>query len=500
MTRVSMILALICIAATTAGAQATLQGPLPASEKDYPWLAAHRVQTKVDLAKLGYTEEEFLVSGTANVYTWNRDGSTSVKKANAPYTTRILIRRPSDPAKFSGTVILEPFENARSYDWSFLWAASHDYFTEHGDAWVGVTHNPQAVDAIKKFNPARYASLSLANPTPDETCGPQNARSPGEPGLQFDMLSQVGTLLKSANGPLRGFRVQYIFPTSHTGEIVTYAHAIHSSAKLPDGKPVFDGYLIKGDQAPIAISRCDPAPGPNDDRRITRNVGVPVIRVIAQGDVVDAYPLRRADSDAPNDRFRWYEVAAAPHMDIRYYQHMPMTQDQTAAGVPAFPGIWPFAYQCDVPIGGLLELPVFQTSLNAAFNHLDRWVRNGTAPPKAAPMIVNNPNTPQAAIATDENGNGRGGIRSAYVDVPAATYITHTPGQAVCRNLGYKIPFDWAKMEALYGSSKNYQTKVSQRADELVKAGWLLESDAKRVKADSIAPPPATPRAQTNVK
>jgi hypothetical protein len=206
-------------------------------------LAAHRVQAKVDLPKLGYVEEEFVVSGSANVYDWQPAGSIVAKKSNAPYTTRILVRRPANPARFSGTVILEPFENTRSYDWSFLWSTSHEYFTERGDAWVGVTHNPQAVDAIKKINPARYASLSLANPKPDEVCGPANAKSPAEAGLKFDMLSQVGALLKSANGPIQGSRVQYIYGTSHTGEIVTYMNAVHSSAKLADGKPVFDGYL-----------------------------------------------------------------------------------------------------------------------------------------------------------------------------------------------------------------------------------------------------------------
>jgi hypothetical protein len=53
-------------------------------------------------------------------------------------------------------------------------------FTEHGDAWVGVTHNPQA--------------------THNETCGPQNTRSDSEPGLKFDarsLRSSKATLLQA---------------------------------------------------------------------------------------------------------------------------------------------------------------------------------------------------------------------------------------------------------------------------------------------------------------
>src|SRR5215831_15758476 len=112
--------------------------PVPVTADSFPFLAASRVQELDDLPKLGYVEEEFLISGTANVYDWKADGSLAVKTPNAPYTT----------------VILEPFENARKFDWSFLWAISHDYFTEHGDAWVGVTHNPQPIESLKKFNPA----------------------------------------------------------------------------------------------------------------------------------------------------------------------------------------------------------------------------------------------------------------------------------------------------------------------------------------------------------
>src|SRR6185295_7993231 len=103
-----------------------------------------------------------------------------------------------------------------------------------------------------------------ANPKPDETCGPTPTRSPTEVGLQFDMFSQIGALLKSANGPLAGRKADYIYMTSHAGEMVTYMNAVHSTAKLADGKPVYDGYLIKGDSGPIAISRCSAAPPAND--------------------------------------------------------------------------------------------------------------------------------------------------------------------------------------------------------------------------------------------
>ena len=72
-------------------------GPIPVTADSYPLMAAGTLQDPVDLPRLGYVEEEFFVSGTANVYDWAPDGALTVKTPNAPYTTRILVRRPADP-------------------------------------------------------------------------------------------------------------------------------------------------------------------------------------------------------------------------------------------------------------------------------------------------------------------------------------------------------------------------------------------------------------------
>src|ERR1700684_1897018 len=64
------------------------------------------------LESVGYVEQEFLVEGVARSFalTGERtpDGRWSVKEdAEAPYVTRILVRRPVDPAAFIGTVAVE---------------------------------------------------------------------------------------------------------------------------------------------------------------------------------------------------------------------------------------------------------------------------------------------------------------------------------------------------------------------------------------------------------
>src|ERR1041385_3983480 len=77
-------------------------GPVPVTADSYPFMAANHSTPSFDLSKAGYTEEEFMVSGAANVYDWAADGTMNVKTPNAPYGTRILVRRPSNPARFSG--------------------------------------------------------------------------------------------------------------------------------------------------------------------------------------------------------------------------------------------------------------------------------------------------------------------------------------------------------------------------------------------------------------
>jgi ABC-type glycerol-3-phosphate transport system substrate-binding protein len=66
----------------------------------------------VDLEDSGYVEHEYAASGTATSYTASGelagDGRwTFAPDGSAPYQTRVLVRRPSDPEQFSGTVVVE---------------------------------------------------------------------------------------------------------------------------------------------------------------------------------------------------------------------------------------------------------------------------------------------------------------------------------------------------------------------------------------------------------
>ena len=520
---VLLVLFVLVCATTPAAAQGavpvpTVTGPIAVTAQSYPSMSASRIQDVVDLPKAGYVEEEFFVTGRANVYDWGADSTLTVKTAAAPYTTRILVRRPADPRRFSGNVIVELPNMVRRFDWSMTWALSHDYFLEHGDVWVGLSHAPVGVEALKMFNATRYAPLSMANPTPTVACPaappaaagrqggtapvpapvPAPAPSPVEEGLKWDIISQVGALLRAPSSVLSGFTVQRVYLTSHVGELPTYIAAIHPQARLADGRPVYDGYVVYRNVTLVRINQCAAAPAATDPRTILRNVSVPVMRIIpGETDVLNTFARRREDSDAPGDRYRHYELAGAPHVDREMFRRFPSREEQTAVGTPPYLSFWPFLNVCDVE-GDLLEIPIQIYAGDAAFANMDRWVKDGAAPPRALRISIENGGTPQARVVKDQHGNALGGVRSPYLDVPNATYYVSRPGALLapgvrCEEIGFKTPFSWAKMAALYGSPKGYLSKVNQSVDRLVKERWLTESDGRTIKAEgATAAQPAT--------
>jgi hypothetical protein len=472
-------IAILCFAlpifAATSGSQATSLPkltPVPVTADSHPLLAADHMLVPLDLQKAGYLEEEFIVSGTANVYDWAADGSLTVKTPNAPYSTRILVRRPANRARFSGHAIVELMNPARRFDWGMLSGYSRDSFIEHGDAWIGVTM-PGSLKSLQKFNPTRYpASLGFTNPNPTEACAVGRGdtaptTSDQEDGLRWDMLSQVGAALKSPTG----LNARYVYMTSQGADILTYAAAIQTHATLENGKPVYDGFLIKTPGGVSRIRRCGPAIPRDDPRHTVHSIGVPVIEVVAQGEIGDEY--RRPDSDDPNDRFRIYEVAGTAHIEKWAYRELPDYPDQLATlGAPGQgTAAWPFATHCDPEIP-LQEHPLLKYIFDGAFVNLEQWASKGIAPPKAERITV-------------KDGVATGGVRSPYVDVPAASYTYTSPGPGTCRELGSTTPFDSAKIDSLYGSRKNYAAKVAQSAERMVKDRWITESDAKKIKAEA---------------
>ena len=461
---------------------------VPATFDSHPLLALAYAENGPNLPSYGFVENEYFVSGTANVYSWASDGSISILTPNTPYTTRILVRMPKDPSKFSGNVIVELMNPAHRMDYDLVWGGAHDYFLSHNDAWVGVTFSPVTLGTLKLFNASRYGSLSMANPVPFRGPSCTTADPTGEPGLEWDIISQVGALLRSGNAssPLAGFNVEHVYGTAQTGgDLPGYINAIAPLAKLSSGKPVFDGYLVKDSGSPGRINQCAVKPAEGDPRSIDRPPHVPIIRVLAQDDsFVFGYfhPYERPDSDDPNDLYRLYEVPGPNEAMLGVYQSLSYSDIMAFKG--EIPTRCPVALPNDYP---------FRYVLDGAFANLDRWVRTGKAPPRAERIQLTMAGKVPTAYATDEFGNIKGGVRTPYVDVPIATYVTGCPTSAqgfnvqFARDRGYKLPFDASRLKSLYPTHQDYVNKVNAEVDRMLQDGWLTQMDAGKIKAEAAS-------------
>src|SRR5262245_34057291 len=142
------------------------------------------------LAEAGYVEEEYFVSGDV-------DG--------VAYNTSLLIRKPSDAAKFSGIVLVETIHAAGAVPFS----AHHIHFASKGHGYAMVASQKIALDShVKPSDPARYESLDITDPS-GSTSGPGMTREATAESMAAHMrdlermapisqaiMSQVGALLK----------------------------------------------------------------------------------------------------------------------------------------------------------------------------------------------------------------------------------------------------------------------------------------------------------------
>ena len=163
-----------------------------------------------DLATLGYVEEEFALTGTAHSYRLTgergRDGRWAVEPADAaPFTTRVLLRRPSAAQDFSGTLVVEWLNVSGGLDAAPDWMLAHTHLMRRGHAWAGVSAQRAGIEGggmvesfhLKVAHPDRYAALS----------------HPGD-AWSYDIFSQAGRALLEAGLLPAGGRAA----AAHAGE------------------------------------------------------------------------------------------------------------------------------------------------------------------------------------------------------------------------------------------------------------------------------------------
>ncbi|HEY6427473.1 MAG TPA: alpha/beta hydrolase domain-containing protein, partial [Acidimicrobiales bacterium] len=184
------------------------------------------------LAPTGYVEHEYLMSGTGRLFS----GSTSTKATptgkTEPYTTRILVREPMSASRFSGRVVVEPFNTSDKTDLDAAWDMIGPQLMKNGDVWIGITVRNSSVAALQSFDPVRYAKLSI----------PSN-------GLEWDMLVQLDELVRagSSQDPVRSLgTVKRVYLTGYSQsavDVATYAQVINPIARKTNGGYLYDGFL-----------------------------------------------------------------------------------------------------------------------------------------------------------------------------------------------------------------------------------------------------------------
>lgn len=456
----------------------SVTGPVPVTSESRPFID-RLGPPRIAAQKAGYTELEYFVSGTANVYTWSGTEPV-VRTADAPYTTRILVRAPSKPNKFSGRVWVEILNPTLAMDLDRMWQLHYSQIINDGDAWVGITAKPIAIDALKRFDPVRYGALSMANPLPPEqqTCGllpgqpgyNANTSRLNENGLIWDMMSQIGALMKSSgsSNPLPK-RAELVFGEgwSQSGGYANRYLSTFGPLAQFEGKSVYDGWLVGGPTGPTAINQCENVSNAADPRQqIRASDGVPVITYRTESDSW-FFPYRRADSDSPTDRYRLYEIGGVSHDTASIYENWAPDADVIKAGVtPVTTAVCNFR-----PPGVPSDFP-YEYFFNAGAVNLKRWQAGVTPPPGLRYVYVGN------VIQRDQFSNALGGVRSPYVDVPIASY--GLPPGGACPYIGTKTPFTKAQLSALYRNHGQYVSKVGAGVRTLVKDRYLLQSDGNK--------------------
>ncbi len=441
-----------------------------------------------ELAAKGYVREEYFQRGVANVYGYGADGKVRVERSAVPYVTRVVVVRPADQRRFSGTVHLNPMHPVQG---GTSWSSAKDYVVGNGDAYVmvmiGADDNTRrappsevpmmATKVLGWFNPERYSAIRW----PDD-----------EDGIRWDVFADTARLVKTPGallGPLKATHT-YANGWSYTGSFLrTFINAgFHDGARLPDRKPLIDGYVI-GISSFTFISgyvpintRSQNLPD-TDPRRANLAIDVPVIELQSENEAVTNRDPQTPDKDRGPGAHRLYEVPGLTHGGGRRGGGNQQAQIAQRTGQAAAPR----RESCPIPQTDIDMADYAQ----AAYANLDRWVRTGTPAPRAARLKQT-----AGVSLKDANGNTLGGIRPAQLEVPLASYGP-APAASGCDvqqgpRLGSammpmrRVPLPAERLKALYpGGQAEYLRRFDAAVDRLVRERWILAADGARQKREA---------------
>ncbi len=399
----------------------------------------------------GYEEKEFFFKGRARRFApkgdWGDDGHWAVQTADQtePFGTRLLVRRPIDPQRFNGIVVVEWLNTTPGFDLDGGWLLLSQELMREGYAWVGVSAQPEGLNGIKQADPTRYAGAQIDSKD-----------------LPWDIFTQAGLAIQAE--PLRVLRSTRSLKFVAMGYsqsavwLNTYINAIAPLNK------VYDGFLLHGG-APLAVWT-DTGKGVYFKPTLRSDQDVPVLQVQTEMEVMVSWSLSKTPD---TDRLRYWEITGGVHM-----------HDVIQEGLKA---IAPASYlagqqSCIKPIN---NLPIERFD-HAALNALRLWMTQGIPAPKAPRLARNG----LGFVKNDDDGNALGGLRLPELDAPTAQYgmYTNMTNSALsvkhiylCVAGGDRRPFNAKQLKAHHPDHAAYVERYRTASDALVAQGLLRPAD-----------------------
>lgn len=428
-------------------------GPIAVNEDSYPFLASD-----VDLAKYGYVEEEYFLTGRGFRYNASGDvGQTGVRletggtldDGSYPFKTRIVVRRPADPADANGTVVAE-WNNVTAFrDIEWNWFGDPEFMLKNGYTFVGVTAQNVGITGLKAFNAARYGSLEVRwDPTASS-------------GATIDDLSYdvYGAALNAIKGngtgvdPLGGINADTVIASGESqscGRLATHYN------KIEPLQNIADAYLLTVCGTVLRTDRPEK-----------------VVRILTE---TENRVERTSETFPDTDSIRHWEVAGSSHLPRLAWDNAGglLNRDFLAitVGCEKFP----------------LSLVQWSFTANRAIAGLVDWVRDDIAPP-----IAPRGQYEGGVLVRDEFGIAEGGIRYPEMTVPTGVNDgVNAPGtggnplfSSFCTLLGSNTIFSSEQLHTLYTDFADYVNRYAEATDDLLASDFILAEDAVRLKAFS---------------
>ncbi len=434
-----------------APARPRVTGPIRGGSRGWPFGASFS-----DIGTRDYVEEEYFLEGQAASYAltggFTPDGRWTLQPSGeAPYKTRMLVRRPRDPRRFNGTVIVEWLNVSGGYEIGFTDPPG----LYDGFAYVSVSAQREGVHGFEVGHPRRRNADQPAQGLLQWDAQRYQGLSIPSDSFSYDIFSQAARAIgpgrpRRGVDPMGGLRVRTLVAAGGSqsgGRLTSYINGVQPRDNLFHALvPI----VSAGSSAPWADR------GPTDPRdpgftRIRDDLRVPVFVLNSETEAPLYSQVRQPDTPL----FRSWEVAGASHSGTAQIRGIREKTDRDGVTDPSTP---------QPRISDVVWLP----TLDAIYAHVHRWVNGGAPPPSQVPMtIIGAP----ATIRRDRFGNALGGVRLPELEVPIARYAG-TGGNS--RLLGETHPFTAERLRELYPSHADYVARVRRAASAALAAGVIL--------------------------